>query len=324
MAKSTDGVYWQSYAQHDNSSPHFMGNRTMDEVSFIEALYRERLQEMSVNRFKWTGLPDDVDERFVEMTLFETGMILACKPHQMPEGLPKNEVMFLRGAPTEGMDYQYNPLGFRYYGNDIFEGELSVKDKKVQPIYANRMRTPDAKILWWYARRLAEVERTIDINLKSARKTRLLLVPEEQKLTAINVLRQWDAGEPAVLGGDKLNEDMFSTLDMQMQSSFLSDVPAAKNKIFNDCMTWLGIDNANQDKKERLVASEVDANGEQVSANRAVALNERKLGAERANELFGLNIDVNWADEYKTDRVEEENSNGELHDDATGNNGEQS
>lgn len=322
MAKATDGVYWQSYAQHDNSSPHFMGNRTLDEVAMIELLYRERLQEMSVNRFKWTGLPDGVDERFVEMTLFETGMILACKPHQMPDGLPDDEVMFLRGAPTEGLDYQWNPLRFRYYGNDIFEGELSVKDGKVQPIYANRMRTPDAKILWWYARRLAEVERTIDINLKSARKTRLLLVPEEQKLTAINVLNQWDRGEPAVLGGDKLNEDMFSTLDMQMQSSFLSDVPAAKNKIFNDCMTWLGIDNANQDKKERLVASEVDANGEQVSANRAVALNERKLGAERANKLFGLSIEVDWADEYKTDRVEGENGNGELHDDDPRNSGE--
>jgi len=319
MAKATDEVYWKNYSPFDPTSANFVGNAISNEVSLIETLYRERLQEMSVNRFKWTGLPDGVDERFIEMMLFETGMILACIPDQVPPEieLDSSAVMFMRGAPTEGLDYQYNPLGFHYYGNDQLSGQLTVASGKVQPIYANRMRRPDQNILWWYARRLAEVERTIDINLKSARRTRILLVPEEQKLTAMNVLRQWDEGQNAILAGDSMNQDMFTTLDMQMQSSFLSDVPAAKNKIFNDCMTWLGIDNANQDKKERLVASEVDANGEQVSANRAIALNERKLGCERVNELFGLNISVDWADEYKNDRTEE-TDNGDIHNDASG------
>ena len=316
--KQTDGVYWGAYAEIDPTSSRFMGNRSMNTVAYIENIYRTRLQELSVNRFKWTGLPDGVDERFIEMMLFQHGMILACKPDEIPaEVRPDAEVMFLQGAPVEGLDYQFNPLAFNYYGNEMFSGELKVKDGNVQPIYANRMRVPDSSVIWWYARRLAEVEVTIDVNLKNARRTRFITVPDEQKLTAMNILQQADLGEPAIFAADDTNMDMFKSIDIQMQSSFLSDVPAAKNKIMNDCMTWLGIDNANQDKKERLVASEVDANGEQVSGNRAVALNERKLGCERVNRLFNTNIGVEWATDYLNPRDEMEGGeNGELHDDA--------
>ena len=62
-------------------------------------------------------------------------------------------------------------------------------------------------------------------------------------------------------------------------------------------MTLLGIESANQDKKERLVSSEVDANDDQTSMMRYVNLNERREAVKKINKHYKLNIEV----EYFTD-----------------------
>jgi hypothetical protein len=70
-----------------------------------------------------------------------------------------------------------------------------------------------------------------------------------------------------------------------------------RTRMWNECMGLLGIDNANQDKKERLVAAEVDANSDQASMMRYVNLNARRMAAEQINAVHGLNVEV----EYYTD-----------------------
>jgi len=62
-------------------------------------------------------------------------------------------------------------------------------------------------------------------------------------------------------------------------------------------MSLFGINNSNQDKKERLVADEVAANNDQVAVMRAINLNARQEACTKINRLFGTNI---WV-EYKTD-----------------------
>lgn len=316
--KPTDNVFWGHY--NNNVSKQRYNNPTTNEVAHIENIYLRRFQEMSLNRFKWSGLPDHISTRFLEKILFENAIAVMCAPKALAEN-PNEEkrVVILRGSPAgEGIDYQDEPLAFNVYGNDLINETIDSED--CVPIWANMLRTPELDIVRWYSRRLAEVERTIDINLKSARRTRVLLVPEQQRLTAVNVLRQVDEGEPAVLGGDKLDMDMFQSLDMGLASSFLSDVPGAKNKIFNDCMTMLGINNSNQDKKERMVVNEVNSNDDQVGINRAIALNERKKACEKINKLFNLNVTVEWSDEItNTSKDGEVADSGNVHHDALGN-----
>lgn len=88
----------------------------------------------------------------------------------------------------------------------------------------------------------------------------------------------------------------------------------------NDCMTMLGINNANQDKTERLVSGEADARSEQVGANRAIALNERERACEKINKMFGTSISVRWNEELNKDldATGEETENGNVYDGATG------
>ena len=59
-------------------------------------------------------------------------------------------------------------------------------------------------------------------------------------------------------------------------------------------MTYLGIENTKTDKKERMVSDEVLGNMGDVEAQRFTRLNSRKQFCKEVNEMFGLEIDVDF------------------------------
>jgi ABC-type cobalamin/Fe3+-siderophores transport system ATPase subunit len=65
-----------------------------------------------------------------------------------------------------------------------------------------------------------------------------------------------------------------------------------KNKLWNECMTFIGINNANMDKRERLVDDEVQANNEQIGYSAEVMLKSRQRAAEAMSKLCGTEITV--------------------------------
>lgn len=321
MAK-TDGVRDGIYLPHNNPSK-FFNNATVNEVSLVERIYMRRFREMCINRFVWEGLPDSIDPRFLESVLFEQALAVYCRPEDfnpiMPDGtqLVVGD-MALRATPTGYNDYQDNPLQFTVLANNMYSGTLDVTE--CVPIWANTARQPDIDIVMWYSKRLAEAERTIDLNLKAARHTRVAASTEEARLSTQNMMRQIDAGEPVLFTNEHMDTSTLSTIDWNIDYHILGEVPTAKNQIMNDCMTMLGINNANQDKTERLVSGEADARSEQVGANRAIALNERERACEKINKMFGTSISVRWNEELNKDldATGEETENGNVYDGATG------
>lgn len=80
-----------------------------------------------------------------------------------------------------------------------------------------------------------------------------------------------------------------------------------RNRVWNECMTLLGIENSNQDKKERQLVDEINANDDQVNYMRAVNLNARQAAAEAINKMFNLSVSVDY------DRDIEGADNGNAH-----------
>ena len=68
----------------------------------------------------------------------------------------------------------------------------------------------------------------------------------------------------------------------------------AKARVWNECMTMLGIMNVNNEKKERMVVEEASGASGQVLAMRAVALNERMRAAEKISKKYGLEVTCEW------------------------------
>ena len=73
-----------------------------------------------------------------------------------------------------------------------------------------------------------------------------------------------------------------------------SDILSDMRKIEAMFDTDIGIPNANTDKRERLVTDEVNANNIETQSKCAMWLEELKDSIAATNEMFGLDISVDW------------------------------
>jgi hypothetical protein len=85
-----------------------------------------------------------------------------------------------------------------------------------------------------------------------------------------------------------------SLLDLGIDKEVVLNLQIAKSKIWNETMTLLGINNANQEKRERLVADEVSANDSQIMAVRNSSLSARQYAVELINKKYDLKVEVEW------------------------------
>ena len=300
-AKQRPNAATDIYRQHLQGTP-YANNPANNRLAIIERMYQRVITELAVNRFKWTGMPDSIDLRFMEMTLFRRALSVFYKDTKY------DKFFALEGAGTAFVNMMHNPTGYTVLGPN-FEGKTLAayryeasegKDQTMSavPIWANSMRIPDLDIVMLYSYRLAEMDRTIEINSKNARRNKVIITPENTKLSAVNINRALDEGQDGIqVAGPMQDMAFIQAVDMGINVTDIEKMHIVRTRMWNECMGLLGIDNANQDKKERLVASEVDANNDQTSMMRYVNLNARRIAADQINDVFGLSVEV----EYFTD-----------------------
>lgn len=170
------------------------------------------------------------------------------------------------------------------------------EDKKSEYDYCilvknNQDMIPTEPTLRLFAWRLYEAERTSDVNIK-AQKTPVLIVGDDSlKLAMKNLFEKYDGNEPVVYADKKqLTADTLRAL--KTDAPFIADkIMEYKKEIWNEALTYLGINNINVEKRERLVKEEAQANNELVNLNLQNRLLVRKRACEEFNELFGLTGD---------------------------------
>lgn len=275
------------------------GSRAQDADTFITnqdtaAMFMWRLMNLAVSVFKWDNLPEGVDERMLEFWLLRDGFVgffydealKSDERRRAPEGyavLP----MMIQG---QWDIYEY-PRDRRAYAVNGFNYECTDENSVI--IFQNYLRVPMWLTLWQYASRLAEAQRTIDINIKQQRTARIIRCSDDQRLTCLNAAKEVDEGRPWVHGDKNLDLDAFQVFDIT--TPYVSnELQTYKNQLWNEALTYLGIENVNTDKKERLISDEVVNNMGDVEAERFTRLNARKQACEEINRLFGLKVSVDF------------------------------
>lgn len=284
MARS-DLVLTNFYNPHMNGGRK-MSNPAKDQQAFTEIMLRRVISEMCMNRFEWKGLPDSVNPRFLELEMFYRGMCVFYHDKLTDKHL------VAQGAGVGAMNAFDDPVSFTVIGSNRLPLELSAK--KAVPIYANYLRTPETDVVQMYSMKLAKIDRTIEITADNMRQPKVIKAKETQRLTMSNVNRAHEEGQAVIFATETLNLDDIGVLDLGVPSGYLSDLQTARTRMWNECMGLLGINHANQDKRERLVSSEVDANNEQVDAMKNVVLNSRQQAAKQINDMFGTSISVDY------------------------------
>lgn len=273
-------------------------NTAQSRVMRLRFMYERVISELAVNRFKWTGLPEEIDPRYIELCLYRNALSVFFF-----DSKKYDKYMAMSGSPSGQRNALDEPLQFTVTGSNYVSQVLDYDE--CVPIWSNYFRTPDLDIVLIYAERLAEIDRTIDINTASARRTKILAYDENSQLSATNINRMLDNGESVIPVNMQIDE-MIKSIDLGVEPESLEKLSIFRNRIYNDCMSLLGIYNHSGEKKERLVSDEVSANDDQIDAIRRVNLNARQFAANRINEKYGLNVEVDYFTQ-KTDNVTDSN-----------------
>lgn len=252
--------------------------------------YYNRLMELALNVFEWENLPASVDERFLELSLYEMGYCLYFNDEIIGD-------LALTCTIGGQLDVYRIPVLRRAYAVNGYNKMCSTKDSVL--IFNNYLHTPTQLTIELFARRLYEIERAIDVNVKAQKTPTLILSSEQQRLTMQNLYMQYDGNEPFIFGDKSM--DIEGIKSLKTDAPFVADkLENLKHQIWNEALTFCGIENSNQDKKERLVSDEVGSNYGNIEAQRNVMLNARKQAVKKINSMFGTNIDVHFRSSLAT------------------------
>lgn len=241
-------------------------------------MYYEMLEQMACSIYRWEGLPPEIDQRFLELTLFNRGMSLFFYDEDY------NAFFSTMGAPSGQINMYMNPTKYLAYGPNGFYKRLDATD--CVPIWNNYLRRPDINAMRIYARRLADIDRTIDVNLMSQKMPIFVMVPESQRLTTQNLMKQYTGNEPITIGVDGMFDPNMMTYLNSGAPFITPELLKAKQTIWSEIMTYFGIENTNVSKAERVQSAEVEANNGQIEACRLIRLNCRREACKMINRKY--------------------------------------
>lgn len=251
--------------------------------------YFDRLTELSISMFEWKNLPDTIDERFMELTLFGDGMVVFFKDEVLGYLALRTMIggrLDVYQIPTERTAYASN--GY----NKMLDNENSVI------IFNNMIHKPSSMVVETYSRRLYELDRSIDVNAKAQKTPVFIQCDESQRLTMKNMYMKYEGNEPFIFGDKSLNPNSLKVL--KTDAPYVADkLYQLKTQIWNEALTYLGISNLNIQKKERLVADEVVRNQGGTIASRYSRLESRRKACEQINNMFGLDIYCDYREDYR-------------------------
>lgn len=261
----------------------------------LEFMYRRQLMGKCISRFTWEGLPNGIDPRFVETTIFNNGysVFYFDSFFEMYMAMP--------AAISGPLDIQDNPTGYRVTRNGVYSRDVSAADSVC--IWGNQIRVPEIDVVLSYAARLAQIDRTIEIDLLNERNPMIVACSQDQRLTVQNLISKIYDGEPVVWGTENLAVDNIASmigvfpLNQNAGAGAVSSIKhmESKAKIWGEALTMLGIMNVNSEKRERMVVEEAAGNSGQVLASRESFMKPRQLACEQINEKFGLQVSCEWA-----------------------------
>ena len=251
--------------------------------------YMNRFKRIATSMFEWVNLPSSMNERYLEETLYYYGMATFLYDENygfINTRCASNGVINIYGLPTSlnCFSFDFSRIRTLYTGLKE-EGD---ENKKCILVMNNWDRIPTISTLYLFAYRLYEAEVTAMTNIKAQKTPVLILVDETQRLTMENIYSQYEGNSPVIFGDKKqLHDGLISAI--RTDAPFVADkVMDYKKQIWNEALTFLGINNILIDKKERLITDEANSNNELINMNLQSFLIPRLEACKEFNELFGL------------------------------------
>lgn len=252
--------------------------------------YLDRLTELAISMFEWKNLPPSVDARYLELHLFETGCMVYFNDDVLGNiclDCIANGRLGIYGDPI---------LRRAYSGYNNYNALLKESNSVI--VWNNYLHTNSILDVKMFARRLYVLDRIIDVNANAQKTPVLVQGTEKQRLTLINLYKEFDGNAPFIFGDNNLDLNVLKVL--QTGAPYVCDkLYTLKTQYWNEALTYLGISNINIQKRERLITDEVTRNQGGTIASRYSRLNSRREAVRKINAMFGTNIQVNYREDFQ-------------------------
>lgn len=255
--------------------------------------YLQRFKKLATSMFEWENLPESMDARYLETCLYYLGSASLLYDEEygfMNARAITDGSINIYGLPSsiQCTSFQYEKHRKTYMG---YNEKNDKKDDEAILVMNTFDRIDTASTLELFAKRLANAERTIDVNIAQQKMPRMILTNDAQQFTARNLVQKIDNNEYYIFGDKNLmSSDQIKAI--KTDAPYVADkLLEYKTYIWNEVLTFLGINNI-EEKKERLIQTEGDAKNELINLNLQSFLAPRELACKQFNEKFGKNISV--------------------------------
>ena len=259
--------------------------------------YLNRFKRIALSMFEWVNLPKSMDARYIELCLFYNGQCAFLKDPKygfINTKAAANGYVNIYGLPTKinCFSYSYQSIRTLYTGLDPMLSEKQFEYQKNNEcilVMNNEDRLPTASSLELFAWRLYNADRTCDVNIQAQKTPVMIVMDEKQRLTMTQLYNQYNGNMPFIFGDKNLLNDGNKIEAIQTLAPYIVDkITDYKKEIWNEALTYLGINNIARDKKERLTENESSENNELVNLNLQAMLIPRIRACKQFNEKFGL------------------------------------
>ena len=272
----------------------FTDSALVNDATYFD--YLERLKKIALSMFEWVNLPSSMNSRWIERTLYYNGQCALLKDKKF--GFINTQctgggAINIYGLPTtlNCYSFEYQSRRKLYTGLNplLTDKQKEANEEKEAILVMNNWESiPTASTIELFAYRLYEAQRTADTNIIAQKTPIMVIVDEKQRLFMENLYNQYNGNQPFIFGDkDQLSIDSLKVI--KTDAPFIADkITEYKKEIWNEALTFLGINNIMLEKKERLVQDEANSNNELINLNLQSYLAPRLEACKQFNEKFGF------------------------------------
>lgn len=264
---------------------------TIQKFNTIKNMYFYKILNLAINRFKYEGLPGEIDPYFLERGLFFNGSMLMLKDPVVS----MYAIMYYSLGGNLDI-YQFPQDRYAYATQSYFK----MYDKSNSVIIRDSPTMyPFVQEAWLYAGTLANLWLTKDINVYWLRTPKLVTYPQSQGITVENILKDFNDYVPMIRVSDEVNADMFKSIDVS-SPDVTESLAKMERETKANVLVDLGYSASAVEKKERVQSGELTQNQGEIYGMRNVYLNARQRAMDFANQLWGLDIKVTFNTDFDT------------------------
>lgn len=272
-----------------NDNYKFIDSLQINDATYTDYLYR--FTKIGLSMFEWVNLPKSMNSRYLEMCLFYFGKAALLKDEKwgfINTKCTGSGDINIYGLPTTLHCFSYD----FYTDRNLYTGLNPLNESNDYDdcilVMNNWEGIPTISTIELFCLRLYEASRTCDVNIKAQKTPVLLIADEKQRLFLENLYSQYDGNQPFIFGDkDQLGEQTIKSINTQ--APYVADkITEYKKEIWNEALTFLGVNNIMLEKKERLVTDEANSNNELINLNLESFLAPRMEACRQFNEKFKL------------------------------------